>query len=173
MSSDATSAKLALVTGSGQGIGAATLQRLLREGYRVIALDKATAAAANGAIINCEFDLVQTHEIGPLGKRLVAAHGPITALVNNAGIWPGGPIYGNERRDLAAGVGGDSPVVAGESGCAATAALISACGDDALRKTLGLDKGSRVLVIGSEGATDAEIYRQVVGQTPEQVAEAI
>lgn len=76
-------------------------------------------------------------------------------------------------RILATGVGGDSPVVAGESGCASTAALISACGGSALRKTLGLDKGSCVLVIGSEGATDAEIYRQVVGQTPKQVADAL
>ena len=76
-------------------------------------------------------------------------------------------------RILALGVGGDPPIVAGESGCAATAALISACGDDALRETLGLDAESRVLVIGSEGATDAEIYRQVVGRTPEQVAGGI
>jgi len=76
-------------------------------------------------------------------------------------------------RILAAGVGEDRPIVAGESGCAATAALISACGDDVLRETLGLDKDSRVLVIGSEGATDAEIYRQVVGRTPEQVTGAI
>ncbi|MDA0229363.1 MAG: diaminopropionate ammonia-lyase [Proteobacteria bacterium] len=75
-------------------------------------------------------------------------------------------------RILAVGVGGDRPIVAGESGCAATAALISACGNDTMRKTLGLDESSRVLVIGSEGATDPEIYRQVVGRTPDQVAGA-
>ncbi len=86
------SAKLALVTGAGQGIGAATLRRLLRDGYRVIALDMAEAASADDAIIDCQFDLAQTQEIGPLIERLVAAHGPIAALVNNAGIWPGGAI---------------------------------------------------------------------------------
>ena len=76
-------------------------------------------------------------------------------------------------RILASGVGGDRPIVAGESGCAATAALIAACGDAAMRELLGLGADARVLVIGSEGATDAEIYRQVVGRTPEEVASAI
>ena len=93
MSDDSTtaSAKLALITGAAQGIGAATTRRLVRDGYRVIALDK-TAGLAGDGIIDCEFDLAQTREISPLVERLVAAHGPITALVNNAGIWPGGPI---------------------------------------------------------------------------------
>lgn len=85
-------AKLALVTGAGQGIGAATAHRLLREGFRVITLDKTATGHTDDAIIDCEFDLEQTSEIGPLVERLVAAHGPITALVNNAGVWNGGPI---------------------------------------------------------------------------------
>ena len=75
-------------------------------------------------------------------------------------------------RILADGVGGDRPIVAGESGCAATAALIAVCGDAAARETLGLGPEARVLVIGSEGATDSEIYRQVVGRTPQEVAGA-
>ena len=41
-----------------------------------------------------------------------------------------------------------------------------------MRETLELDAQSRVLVIGSEGATDSEIYRQVVGRTPQEVAGA-
>ncbi len=75
-------------------------------------------------------------------------------------------------RILASGVNGDRPIVAGESGAAATAALIAACGDSAMRETLGLGPEARVLVIGSEGATDREIYQQTVGRTPEEVAAA-
>ena len=50
-----------------------------------------------------------------------------------------------------------------------TAALIAACGDGVMREALGLGPGARVLVIGSEGATDREIYQQTVGRAPEEV----
>jgi diaminopropionate ammonia-lyase len=82
------------------------------------------------------------------------------------------PAAAETMRILATGVDGDRPIVAGESGCAATAALIAACGDVTTRETLTLDAASKVLVIGSEGATDKEIYQQVVGRRPEQVASA-
>ncbi|MCF3935075.1 diaminopropionate ammonia-lyase [Acuticoccus sp. M5D2P5] len=71
---------------------------------------------------------------------------------------------------LANGVDGDLPLVAGESGCAATAGLIAATFDPAAKAALGLDAGSVVVVIGSEGATDADTYRAVVGRTAEEVA---
>lgn len=66
-------------------------------------------------------------------------------------------------RLLARGTGGDPHLVSGESGCAATAGLIAAATDPAHRRALALDGGSRVLVIGSEGATDEVTYRSVVG----------
>ncbi len=75
-------------------------------------------------------------------------------------------------RLLANGVGGDRPIVAGESGCAATAALIAASANEAVRAALELGPDARVLLIGSEGATDTEIYCSVVGRTPEEVAGA-
>jgi diaminopropionate ammonia-lyase len=53
---------------------------------------------------------------------------------------------------------------------AATAALIAAAGNDSVRKALQLGPDARVLVIGSEGATDTAIYHAVVGRTPEEVA---
>lgn len=72
-------------------------------------------------------------------------------------------------RLLARGVGGDRPVVAGESGAAATAGLIAAALDPALATSLGLDRSANVVVIGSEGATDEESYARVVGETSEAV----
>jgi diaminopropionate ammonia-lyase len=66
-------------------------------------------------------------------------------------------------RLLAAGCDGDPPVVAGESGAAATAALIAAALDPGIRAALGLGPEARVLTIGSEGATDAQTYARTVG----------
>ena len=41
--------------------------------------------------------------------------------------------------------------------------------DPDVKRALGLGATSRVVVIGSEGATDAQAYLQVVGRTAEAV----
>lgn len=61
-------------------------------------------------------------------------------------------------------------VVAGESGAAALAGLLALLGHGDLagaREALGLGSRSRVLVINTEGATDPESYRRIVGEAPE------
>ena len=73
-------------------------------------------------------------------------------------------------RFAAAPIGGDPALVLGESGAASLAGLIAAAGDADARDALGLSEASRVLVIGSEGATDPDIYRQIVGRDPAAVA---
>ncbi|MFB9970231.1 pyridoxal-phosphate dependent enzyme [Pseudoroseomonas cervicalis] len=55
------------------------------------------------------------------------------------------------------------PVVAGESAVAGLAGLLLAAQDAAARDALGLDADSRVLVFGTEGATDPQLYAQLVG----------
>lgn len=72
---------------------------------------------------------------------------------------------------LANGAAGDPRFVAGESAVAGMAGLLLARQDAALSQALGLDAGSRVLLIGSEGATDPEVYGQLVGRSAEQVAQ--
>ena len=72
-------------------------------------------------------------------------------------------------RRAAAPAAADPALVLGESGAAALGALIAAAADPA-RAALGLDGTARVLVIGSEGATDPEIYRRLVGRDPAAVA---
>lgn len=66
-------------------------------------------------------------------------------------------------RLLASGAPGGRPIVAGESGVAGLAALIDAARRQDLRQGLGLNEGSRVLLIGSEGATSPDIYEKIVG----------
>lgn len=65
---------------------------------------------------------------------------------------------------------GDIKLVAGESGSAGMAGILAIAADDAIRVAVGLGADSRVLVIGSEGATDPVIYEKIVGQAPEKVA---
>jgi diaminopropionate ammonia-lyase len=54
-------------------------------------------------------------------------------------------------------------VVAGESAVAGLAGLLLAARDPFGRSTLGLEEGSRVLLFGTEGATDPELYAKLVG----------
>jgi diaminopropionate ammonia-lyase len=61
-------------------------------------------------------------------------------------------------RLLAQPLGDDPKIVAGESAIAGLAALIAGAQKPSLRDALGLTTGSRVLLIGSEGATDPVIY---------------
>ena len=73
-------------------------------------------------------------------------------------------------RLAAAGIGGDSPVVIGETGIAAWAGFLASIYDENLSQQLGLDYNSRVVIIATEGATDPEVYRSLVGANPETVS---
>ncbi|WP_292498146.1 pyridoxal-phosphate dependent enzyme, partial [Mesorhizobium sp.] len=70
---------------------------------------------------------------------------------------------------LARPLGNDPAIVSGESGGAGLAGLIRAAGDKGMRAALGLDATSRVLVINSEGATDAGRYTELVGAVPREL----
>jgi len=72
-------------------------------------------------------------------------------------------------RRLASPVDGDPAIVAGECSGGAAGALMALADREDLRAVLGLDATSRVLVIGTEGATDPEIYMRIVGRTPAEV----
>ena len=64
----------------------------------------------------------------------------------------------------------DGAVVAGESAVAGLAGLLLAIADADARRRLDLRCDSTVLVFGTEGATDPEVYRKIVGRTAEEVA---
>jgi diaminopropionate ammonia-lyase len=72
-------------------------------------------------------------------------------------------------RAFANPVDGDPVIVAGETGGAGLAALLALQDHPELRATLGLDRAARVLLLGSEGDTDPEIYRQIVGKSAEEL----
>ncbi|KAI0430433.1 tryptophan synthase beta subunit-like PLP-dependent enzyme [Xylaria sp. FL1042] len=73
---------------------------------------------------------------------------------------------------LASGHHGDIPIVSGESSAASMGIMLEACKEQALRGDLGLDSTSQVLLFSLEGATDPEIYEQIVGMQPQAVFQA-
>ncbi|TVO59322.1 diaminopropionate ammonia-lyase [Denitromonas halophila] len=66
-------------------------------------------------------------------------------------------------RLLARGFEQDPAIEAGESAVPGLAAAVIACQSPEMSEALGLDASSRVLVIGTEGATDPQLYRKLVG----------
>ncbi len=65
-------------------------------------------------------------------------------------------------RMLASGAAGGGEIEAGECSAPGPVALIAVCCDQELRAAMGLDADSRVLMIGSEGATDPALYREIL-----------
>ena len=65
-------------------------------------------------------------------------------------------------RMLASGVAGGGEIEAGECSAPGPVALIAAACDQDLRESMQLDAESRVLLIGTEGATDPAIYREIL-----------
>src|SRR5712692_6045295 len=88
--------KVALVTGSSQGIGRATAQRLAQAGADIVINFRSNANAAAETRANIEAlgrrciavqaDVSQEEEVTRLFAEANHALGPITILVNNAGI---------------------------------------------------------------------------------------
>ncbi len=89
--------KVAIVTGAARGIGAATAQKMSREGARVAVVDVdvdparevVTGIKTNGgeaAFFAC--DVSKPAQVEQLVKDVIARYGQVDVLVNNAGICP-------------------------------------------------------------------------------------
>lgn len=82
---------LALITGAAQGIGYACAEALAEDGYAVILADinedgVKAAGAQLGAAASYVCDMGDTAQITAMFDAIAADHGPLHALVNNAGI---------------------------------------------------------------------------------------
>lgn len=88
--------KVALVTGSSRGIGAATAALLARNGWEVCInyierRDKAEELAAKLTdegcrVMVCQADVSDAQAVNTMVRRIEDSFGPVTLLVNNAGI---------------------------------------------------------------------------------------
>lgn len=90
-----TDQKIALVTGSGQGIGAGVASRLATAGYHVVVndLDESRAAAvvdqiaaAGGSASYVVGDVSDSASVGAMFDRIEKDAAPVNVLVNNAGV---------------------------------------------------------------------------------------
>lgn len=61
------------------------------------------------------------------------------------------------------------PIVAGESAVAGLVGCVAAALNSELRQNFQLNESSRILIIGSEGATDPDLYQSIVGASAAQV----
>lgn len=71
-------------------------------------------------------------------------------------------IVAPTMRLLGRPLGNDPAIIGGESAVAGLAALISIARNQHLRQAIGLDECSTALVLGTEGATDHDIYDQIL-----------
>jgi glucose 1-dehydrogenase len=95
--------KVALVTGSAQGIGRAIVERFAREGADVVvnyrsgpAMAEEVAAAARAMGVRAaaiQADVAQVSEVRRLVEESVAAMGRLDILVNNAGVETHAPFW--------------------------------------------------------------------------------
>jgi len=76
-------------------------------------------------------------------------------------------------RRLADPLPGDPAIVAGESGGAGLAGLLTVLRDPALAGRLGIGRDARVLVVNTEGATDPALYEKIVGRSPQAIGRAL
>ena len=93
--------KTAIVTGAARGIGLATTQQFLDQGWRVVMIDRDEPALMDAALGLVQVDPVVCDVSQPDQVERMAAHvsescDSVDALVNNAGIADFGPIAGTD-----------------------------------------------------------------------------
>lgn len=102
-------AKTVLVTGVSRGLGLATAKRLLADPakYRVIGISRSRSPELDELLQETEsafefhtFDIGNIDEIPALVHKIVAQHGPLWGLVNNAGMGMDGVLATMHRSDI-------------------------------------------------------------------------
>ncbi|BCJ85451.1 SDR family NAD(P)-dependent oxidoreductase [Effusibacillus dendaii] len=100
--------RVAIITGSGRGIGAATAARLAEEGAKVTVTDIHAANCeetaeqirkAGGEAIAVPCDITQRDQVEAMVKKTVDTFGRLDILVNNAGIIRDNLVYKMTEED--------------------------------------------------------------------------
>ena len=101
--------RVALVTGSSQGIGRATAELLAQRGASVVVNGRNTAlvgaaveqiSAQGASAVGIAADVASPDEAGRLVKEAMDLHGRLDIVVNNAGIIGYGPFHDLSRREF-------------------------------------------------------------------------
>ena len=95
--------KVAVVTGAAGGIGLAAARAFADAGMRVVLVDRPSealeqaAASMNGAVA-LSADVADRTAMATLAKDVVDRHGPVSVLMNNAGIGGGGDVFADPAK---------------------------------------------------------------------------
>jgi len=81
-----TTDRVALVTGAARGQGAAIVERLRKDGFRVAACDLLDVDAGDDNIIPVQLDVTDADQWAAAVAATVERFGALTTLVNNAGV---------------------------------------------------------------------------------------
>lgn len=154
------------VGGLAAGVAASLRQIWAAQSPRVVVVEPELApclfeSAKHGAMRNVVIDEetimagLSCGEPSPLAWQILSDEASDFITIPDASIPP-------TVRLLARPLAGDPMVESGESGVAGLAALLVARQHPETSDLLGLDEASRVLLIGSEGITDPDIYQQIM-----------
>lgn len=154
------------VGGIAAAVAAGMRQRWAMQCPRIIVVEPDRAAclfasARKGAITNVDIQTetmmagLSCGEPSPLAWDILREEAAEFTTIPDDFVAPAMRLLGNP-------LGDDPAITAGESAVAGLAALIAASANTGHRETLGLDSNARVLLIGTEGATDPDIYRQII-----------
>lgn len=126
-----------------------------------------SARAGHPVVVHGDLDTVMAGlacgEVSPVAWEILSAGANAFVTVQDAFALEGMRVFAHPQGD-------DPAIVSGETGASGLAVLLAARDDVAVRTLLGLDDSARVLLIGSEGATDPVIYREVVGMDASEVS---
>lgn len=98
-------AKVAVITGASQGIGAGLVQAFRDRGYRVVANSRSIKPSNDPDVLAVAGDIADRAVAERIVSEALAKFGRIDTLVNNAGIFTAKPFTAFTAEDYAANIG--------------------------------------------------------------------
>ncbi len=159
---------VALITGAARGIGFATSELMVKQGWQVAMVDRdfeALQAAAHQLdhVEAFDFDISKIDQVADMTKAVLASFGRIDAVVNNAGVADFGPIdetdFSRWRDVMATNLDGTFlvsqaalPALKDTKGCIVNVASISGLRASTLRVAYGTSKAAVIHLTKQQAA---------------------
>lgn len=100
-----TDAKVAIVTGASQGLGAALVKAYGDAGYNVVANSRSIGASDDPRVVTIAGDIADPAVAEALVARAIEQFGRVDTLINNAGVFTAKPFTAFTARDWSDNIG--------------------------------------------------------------------